>query len=146
VANIRLSPQLLFSNHPFSSQIKDISSTRNHRLLITAREGRTRKSENKVTTVESKPQRRSPRLSDTAAPNSYRYVKETSSSSVQRAARETPVMNALKPAKTKQKVSIAGVFKKPQKSKNSRAGKKQRRRENTPELDLVGELQGVSCL
>lgn len=110
-----------------------------------AREARTRKSENKATIVEPAAQRRSPRLSGAAAPKSYRYVsKQVNSPLVQRPLRETPVKNAPKAVKTKQKVSIAGVFKKPQKVKSGRVGKKQKLREVTPELDLIGELQGTS--
>lgn len=113
-----------------------------------AREGRTRKAENKVVVIEPAPQRRSSRLSDGAAPKSYRYVsnKQAPSSSIQRPAREPPVAKgASKDHKTKQKVSITGVFKKAQKIKTGRVSKKvQKRREVTPELDLIGDLQGVS--
>lgn len=112
-----------------------------------AREVRTRKPEGKVTVVEPIPQRRSTRLSDAApAPKTVRYVpNQLNNSFIQRPVHEPPVtkdtQKAPKPRKT---VSVAGVFKKPQKPKTSRVNKKQRkRREVTPELDLVGDLQGI---
>lgn len=80
-------------------------------------------------------------------PNRYIYT-EAISPSVQRLNRDLLApKEAPKPPK-KQKVSIAGVFKKPQKVKTGRISKKkQNHREGTPELDLIGDLQGtVFCV
>ncbi|KUJ15665.1 flavo protein [Mollisia scopiformis] len=93
---------------------------------------------------EPPPERRSTRLSDQAAPKSYRYVsnKQAPSSSVQRPARKAPVTKDSKKAgNAKQNVSITGVFKKQQKVKAGRVSKKQKRRDATPELDLMDEFQ-----
>lgn len=135
VASTSISPLITFH----ISQLHSTSAS--HQTLVMARENRTRKSESKVTIVEPAAQRRSSRLSDTAAPKSYRYAKQTGSPSIQRPVRETPS----KPAKMKQKISIASVLKRPQKekAKTSRVVKKEKRREATPELDLMEEFQGM---
>ncbi|CZR60412.1 uncharacterized protein PAC_10308 [Phialocephala subalpina] len=110
-----------------------------------AREVRSRKPEDKVTVIEPAQQRRSSRLSDAVpAPKTVRYVpKQVDSSSIQRPVREDPdTKDTQRAPKARQSISIAGVFKKSQKPKISRVSKKQhKRREVTPELDLVGDLQ-----
>ncbi|KAF8865001.1 hypothetical protein BDZ45DRAFT_470698 [Acephala macrosclerotiorum] len=110
-----------------------------------AREVRTCKPEGKVTTFEPAQQRRSLRLSDAApAPKTVRYVpNQVNSSSIQRPAREASISKEKQKApKVRKFVSIAGVFKKPQKAKTSGLNKKpHKRREVTPDLDLVGDLQ-----
>lgn len=112
-----------------------------------ARELKTRKSDGRVTIVESPAagKRFSPRRQDSPRKVSYYATKKNGSLAAQEPGQEPPIYKEENKAyKGKQTVSVAGIFKKVQKAKSSRASKKyQRAKEPTPEIDLVGDLHSI---